>query len=227
MKDLNRLEKLLGVGFKNKRLLIQALTHRSYLNEHPETKDHNERLEFLGDAVLELVVTDHLFRSYKKPEGELTNWRAALVNSQMLSRIAKELGLGNFLLLSHGEKKDKGRAREFILANTLEALIGAIYLDKGIEGASDFIQRTVLQKLQQVLEEKLYQDPKTVFQEKAQEKLGITPHYELLKEWGPDHNKKFLVGVYLKETLIAEAEGVSKHSAEKAAAKKALEIKKW
>lgn len=227
MKDFSKLEKTLGIKFKNQDLLIQALTHRSYLNENPSFKKHNERLEFLGDAVLELVVTDYLFQKYQKPEGDLTNLRAALVNSKMLSTVAKELHLGDYLLLSHGEAQDSGRAREFILENAFEALLGAIYLDQGLKKASVFIKKTILSKLQKVLKERLYQDPKSLFQEEAQEKLGITPHYEVLDEWGPDHNKRFRIGVYLETELITEAEGPSKHVAEKEAARKALEIKKW
>jgi len=227
MKDISLFEEGIGIKFKNKDLLTQALTHRSYLNENPGFKDHNERLEFLGDAVLELVVTEYLFVNYDKPEGDLTNWRAALVNSKMLAIIAKELDIDHYLLLSHGEERDTGRAREFILANAFEALLGTIYLDKGVDEAKDFIQKHVLSKLPMILKGKLYQDPKSVFQEKAQEKLGITPHYEVLEEWGPDHRKQFKVGVYLGKDFVAEAEGISKHTAEKEAAGKALKVKKW
>jgi len=227
MKDVSSLEKTIGLKFKKENLLIQAVTHRSYINENPKVKGHNERLEFLGDAVLELIVTEHLFKNFKNPEGELTNWRAALVNSKMLSSIAKEIELGSYLLLSRGESKDKGKAREYILANAVEALIGSIYMDQGIKAAQSFIEKYILSKLQKILDEKLYEDPKSRFQEKAQEKLGITPHYQVLKEWGPDHKKEFRVGIYLEDKLIAEAEGASKHSAEKEAAAKALEIKKW
>ena len=171
-KDLSLLEKSLGISFRNKQYLIQALTHRSYLNEHTEFSKHNERLEFLGDAVLELTVTEHLFKNFTNPEGELTNWRAALVNSKMLASVAKELKLGRYLLLSRGESRDTGKAREYILANTFEALLGAIYLDKGIDEARTFVEKNILARLQNVLDEKLYQDAKSYFQERSQEKLG-------------------------------------------------------
>ncbi len=227
MKNTSLLAKNIGIKFKKKELLIRALTHRSYINENPKYKVHNERLEFLGDAVLELVVTEHLFRNFKNPEGDLTNWRAALVNSEMLTSVAKKIKLGDYLMLSKGETQDKGKAREYILANAFEALLGAIYLDKGMETARAFIENYILTELQRILDEKLYRDSKSYFQERAQEKLGITPNYKVLDEWGPDHKKQFRLGVYLEKELIAEAEGESKHSAEKKAAAKALEIKKW
>ncbi len=228
MKNLSKLEQKLGVKFKKKDLLQQALIHRSYLNEHPKFRlDHNERLEFLGDAVLELVVTEQLFHKYPNPEGELTNWRAALVNAKMLAKIARGLGINDFLLLSRGEAKDIGRARQYLLANALEAIIGAIYLDQGLKQTADFIKNYILKELPQILEEKLYQDPKSVFQEKAQEKAGITPTYEVLKEWGPDHAKHFVVGVFLEKELVAQGEGLSKQIAQEEAAKKALEKKGW
>jgi ribonuclease-3 len=227
MKDVSLLANSMGIKFKKKELLTRALTHRSYINENPKFKIHNERLEFLGDAVLELIVTEYLFKNFNNPEGDLTNWRAALVNSEMLASTAKKLKLGEYLLLSKGEARDKGKAREYILANAFEALLGAIYLDGGIETARVFVEKYILIELQKVLDEKLYQDPKSYFQERAQEKLGITPHYKVLDEWGPDHKKQFRLGVYLGNELIAEAEGESKHSAEKKAAAKGLEIKKW
>lgn len=228
MKDLSKLEQRLGIKFKNKDLLHQALIHRSYLNEHPHFRlDHNERLEFLGDAVLELVVTEQLFHKYQNPEGELTNWRAALVNAKMLAKIAKGLGINDFLLLSRGEAKDVGRARQYLLANALEAVIGAIFLDQGLKVAASFIKSYILKELPQILAKKLYQDPKSVFQEKAQEKAGITPTYEVLKEWGPDHAKHFVVGVFLEKEKVAQGEGPSKQIAQEEAAKKALEKKGW
>ena len=225
---LSPLEEKLAYHFKRRELLIQALTHRSYLNENPHFKyEHNERLEFLGDAVLELIVTEHLYRNYRNPEGELTNWRAALVNSRMLSLVAKNLGVNDFLLLSRGEAQDTGRARQLILANTFEAIVGAIYLDGGFEKAKEFIKKHLLVKLKEVLRKKLYQDPKSRFQEKAQEILGITPSYQVLREWGPDHKKQFEVGVYLEKEMIAKGKGFSKQSAEEKAAQKALKIKGW
>ncbi|HID41784.1 MAG TPA: ribonuclease III, partial [Pyrodictium sp.] len=178
MKDLSFLEKRLKVSFKNKGLLIQALVHRSYLNEHPYFKyPHNERLESLGDAVLELIVSEHLYKNYQRPEGELTNWRASLVNTERISEVAKELGIESYLFLSKGEAKDTGKARQIILANTFEAIVGAIYLDQGYSQAKKFVERVLISKLPYILKHKLYLDPKTRFQEIAQAKLKITPHY--------------------------------------------------
>jgi ribonuclease-3 len=226
--SLTELEKKLGVKFNNKNWLQEAITHRSFLNEHRNYPlSHNERLEFLGDAVLELVVTRYLFDHYDNPEGELTNWRAALVNGEMLARIAKEIGIEPFLLMSRGERKDTGKARQYILANAMEAIIGAIYLDQGYEEAKKFIEKFIIIKLPEVLATKSYLDPKSYFQEKAQEILQITPHYEVLKEWGPDHQKKFLVGVFLGEEKVAEGEGSSKQEAQRQAAQNGLKAKKW
>ena len=226
--DLSSLEKKLGVKFNNPDLLQQALVHRSYLNENPDFHlDHNERLEFLGDAVLELAVTEYLYRNYPNPEGEMTNWRAALVNANMLADIAGRLGLNDHLLLSKGESKDQGRARQYILADAFEAVIGAMYLDQGYSNISQFIEREILKELPQILKKKLFRDAKSKFQEQAQEHVGVTPVYEVIREWGPDHAKKFLVGVYLNKELVAQGEGVSKQEAQTKAAEKALEIKKW
>ena len=227
--NLSTLESVIGVEFKNKDLLEQSFVHRSYLNENPRFRlAHNERLEFLGDDVLALIVTEALYAAYPdKPEGELTSFRAALVNSKMLSEIAVELGLNDFLLLSRGEAKDLGRARQFILANTVEALIGAIYLDRGYETAKDFVERTLLPQLPKVIAGKLYKDPKSLFQEEAQERAGLTPTYEVMREHGPDHDKHFVVGIYLGDELVAEGEGPSKQVAQEEAAKKALQQKGW
>lgn len=229
MKDFSKLEKKLDIKFKNKDLLIQAFCHRSYLNENPHFKlEHNERLEFLGDAVLELVVTEQLYMDYpKKSEGELTNWRAALVNAKMLAEISKDLGFNDFLLLSRGEEKETGKARQYILANTFEALIGALYLDQGYNICQNFIKKHLIPKLPEIIEKGLFKDAKSLFQEKSQEIVGITPTYKVLKEWGPDHAKNFLVGVFLGESLIAQGQGSSKQEAEEAAAKNALEVKGW
>ncbi len=229
MKDFSILEKKLGLKFKDKDLLTQAFAHRSYLNENPDFNlDHNERLEFLGDAVMELIVTEELYKKYpEKPEGELTNWRAALVNAKMLTSVAEELGLNDFLLLSRGEAKEGGKARAYILANTFEALIGAIYLDSGYDPADKFIKKHLISKLTEIIKDKLYRDAKSEFQEEAQEKMGITPDYKVLGESGPDHQKKFTIGVYLAQELVAEGEGSSKQEAEEAAAKAALKVKKW
>ncbi len=227
--DLTKLEETLGVTFRDKDTLRQALVHRSYINEHPDFRlGHNERLEFLGDAVLELVVTEHLYKNYDNPEGELTNWRAALVNAEMLADICENLGVNDFLYLSKGEAKDSGsKARRYILANACEAIIGAIYLDQGWDVAKDFIERTVLAELPRVLEEKLYIDPKSRFQEAAQDRFSITPSYKVLEESGPDHAKKFVVGVFLGKEKVAEGEGTSKHEAQVAAAEAAIEKKGW
>lgn len=229
MKNYEELARELGLKFNNIDLLQQAFVHRSYLNEHPQFKlDHNERLEFLGDAVLELAVTKYLYNNYPNPEGELTNWRAALVNSQSLSETAKKLDLEKYLLLSHGEAKDKNsKARNYILANTMEALIGAIYLDQGFAEAEKFIHKHIITKLPYILENKLYLDAKTHFQELSQEKYGITPNYKLLDESGPDHNKIFEVGVFIDEDLIARGRGTSKQEAQMNAAQAALKIKNW
>jgi len=228
MRDLSKLEKKLNIKFNNQDLLLQALTHRSYLNENPKFRlDHNERLEFLGDAVLELVVTDYLYKHYNNPEGELTNWRAALVNAHILSEIAAELGFNDYILLSRGEAKDTGRARQYILANAFEAVIGAIYLDQGLKKAEEFINQYVISHLPEILKEGAFRDAKSIFQEEAQERVGITPTYEVLKEWGPDHAKHFLVGVFLNSELVAQGEGASKQEAQIEAAKEAIKAKGW
>lgn len=229
MKDLNVLEKNLGVKFKSKDLLQQAFVHRSYLNENPSFHlFHNERLEFLGDAVLELVSTEFLYNKYpEKPEGELTSWRAALVNTKMLSSIGHELNFNEFLLLSHGESKEEGKAREYILANTVESFIGALYLDQGLKNSEKFITTYILSKLPEVLKNKLFQDPKSTFQELSQEKEAMTPSYSVMKEWGPDHAKNFKIGVYLQNELVAEGDGSSKQEAEQDAAQNALTQKGW
>ncbi len=229
MKNLSPLEEKLGVVFANKDLLLQALTHRSYLNENPDFElGHNERLEFLGDAVLELVVTEELYKQFPdKPEGDLTSFRAALVNANMLAEVAATLEVNDFLLLSRGEAKDTGRARQYIMANAFEAIIGAIYLDQQYPGSQEFIHRVLLPNLTKVLEEKLYKDPKSLFQESSQEHVGITPTYEVIREWGPDHDKHFIVGIYLNEELVAEGEGRSKQTAQEEAARKGLDGKQW
>lgn len=228
-KNFAKLEKKIGIKFKNKNHLVQALVHRSYLNENRDFPlAHNERLEFLGDAVLELVVTEYLFENYLNPEGELTNWRAALVNAKMCSTVANEIGLEEFLFLSHGEAKDEGtKAREYILANVLEALIGAIHLDLGWDSSKKFITEWIISKLPKVLELGLWMDPKSRFQESSQEIEGVTPTYKVLQEEGPDHDKNFIVGVYLEKEKIAEGKGKSKQEAQVEAAEKALDKKGW
>ncbi|MBU2566146.1 ribonuclease III [Patescibacteria group bacterium] len=227
--DFKPLEQRLGYEFKDKKFIIEALTHRSYLNEHTDHPyDHNERLEFLGDAVLELVVTENLYLNYPNPEGELTNWRAALVNAKTLAGIATQLDFEEYLLLSKGEAKDKNsKARMYILANAIEAIIGAIYLDGHWEGAKQFIDSFILSTLPYILKNKLYIDPKSRFQETAQEMLSVTPNYKVLKETGPDHNKEFTVGVFLDKDLVAVGSGTSKQEAQIAAAEAGLEVKNW
>lgn len=227
--ELSKFEDKIGIKFKDKNLLKQAFLHRSYLNEHREVEmDHNERLEFLGDAVVEIVVTDFLYRKYPaKPEGELTSVRAALVNAVTMSEVAGELGMNDFMLLSRGEAKDIGRARQIILANAFEALIGAIYLDQGQEVAAKFIADNLFGMTEKIVAEKLWLDAKSYFQEKAQEVESITPTYKILSESGPDHNKKFTVGLFLGEEKVAEGSGHSKQEAEQEAARKGLEVKKW
>ena len=225
---ISGLEAKIGLEFKNKDLLLQALTHRSYLNENPKWHlDHNERLEFLGDAVLELVVTEYLYNNYPNPEGELTNWRAALVNANILSQISNEFSLNDFVLLSRGEAKDTGRARQYILANAIEALIGSIYLDQGYEPSKKFIDRFVLKELPTIIEKRLYRDPKSLFQEYAQEHVGVTPTYEVLEEWGPDHARNFKIGVCLDKEMAGSGQGPSKQEAQQEAAKDALQKKGW
>jgi len=229
MKNFSSLEKKLNIKFKNKDLLIQAFCHRSYLNENPDFYlDHNERLEFLGDAILELIVTEYLYQKYpKKSEGELTNWRAALVNAKMLSEVSKDLDFNDFLLLSRGEAKELGKARQYILANIFEALIGAIYLDQGYKACQGFIKKSLIVKLPEIIEKGLFKDAKSRFQEEAQERIGVTPTYKVLEEWGPDHARHFIIGVFLNKTLVAKGEGSSKQEAEEEAAKNALETKDW
>jgi len=229
MKDFSILEKKLKINFKDKDLLTQAFVHRSFLNENPDFKlSHNERLEFLGDAILEQVVTEYLFRKYpQKSEGELTGWRAALVNAKMLAKIAQELDFNDFLLLSQGELKEKGKARQYILADTLEAFIGALYLDQGIDSCKKLIEENLLKELPRIIDQDLFKDAKSCFQEEAQEKKGITPTYNILQESGPDHVKKFVVGVFLGKELVAKGQGLSKQEAEEEAAKEALKIKGW
>jgi len=227
--NLDKLEKKLGVKFKNIDILKSALVHRSYLNEHKDFPlDQNERLEFLGDAVLELIVTHYLYTNYSEAEGVLTNWRSSLVNGERLASIAEDLGVYDFMYLSRGESKDTNKkARQYILANAFEAVTGAIYLDRGYEKARKFVEDNLLIHLGKIIEEREYIDAKSNFQEKAQEHTGITPRYKVLSESGPDHNKKFIVGVYLEKELIAKGTGYSKQEAQTEAARNGLKLKKW
>lgn len=221
--DLEQFETRINYVFKNKALLKQAFTHRSYLNEHKGAGEHNERLEFLGDAVLELVVSEFLYAKYPdKPEGELTAFRAALVNTISISEAAQYLDMNRHLLLSKGESKDTGRARQYILANTFEAMIGAIYLDQGYASAKRFIGDSLFSKADDIVRKQLWQDAKSKFQEYAQETFSVTPHYELVGETGPDHDKHFTSAVFVDNREIARGDGKSKQEAEQDAAEKAI-----
>ena len=223
--DLSILEQKINTKFKDRSLLQCAMTHRSYLNENRKWPlPHNERLEFLGDAVLELVTTEYLYRNFPNPEGDLTNLRSALVNYKMLSEIASSIGLEDFILLSRGEAKDTGRARQVILANAMESLIGAIYLDSGFAVAEKFINEFVIKRLSAVLSAGKVLDPKSKFQELTQEKMGVTPNYKVLAEWGPDHNKNFEVAVLINDKQVATGVGPSKQEAEIAAAENGLKV---
>jgi len=227
--DFSKFEKSIGVNFKDKSLLKQAFTHRSFLNEHRDVElGHNERLEFLGDAVLELIVTEYLYFKYpENNEGELTSYRSALVNATTLSDAASKIGMNDYLLLSKGEAKDIGRARQIILANTMEAFIGATFLDQGYETAKYFISNNIFNLIEKIVENKTWLDAKSKFQEQAQDHESITPLYKTIREEGPDHDKKFTVAVYLDSSKVAEGEGRSKQEAEQAAASNALKVKDW
>jgi len=222
---LKDFEKRLGIKFRDKNLLKTAFIHRSYLNEHPaENLPNNERLEFLGDAVLGMVVSEHLYKNYPThPEGDLTNFRSSLVNAKALSTAAASLEIGNYLFLSKGEEATGGRSRQYILANTFEALVGAIFLDQGAEVAKKFIEANLLPHLPEIIEKKLYKDYKSALQEKAQEDLATTPVYKVIEESGPDHAKTFRIGVFIGKNLAAEGTGSNKQAAEQEAAKTALE----
>ncbi len=225
---LKDLQTKLEVEFKDLNLLHLAFVHKSVVNESNDIKESNERLEFLGDAVLELVVTDYLFRQYPdEPEGDLTNWRSALVKGKNLAEVARKLGLGTCLLLSRGEELSGGREKDYILANTMEAFIGAMYLDKGYEEASQFVMRHIVVLLQEIIEQGLHIDAKSHIQELAQEKLNVTPRYELMEESGPDHQKLFIMGIYFKKELQGKGGGSSKQEAEQAAAREALKSLGW
>lgn len=212
-----------GFVFKNPDLIVMAFTHRSYVNEHKKSAEgHNERLEFLGDAVLELVVTEFLYTTYKEPEGILTNWRSALVRTESIGAAATNLDFEKMLRLSRGEKRGSDRARQQILANSFEAVTGAIYLDQGYEAASKFIHENIISTLPQILETGSWRDPKSYLQEVAQEKDGHTPVYKVLSEDGPDHDKVFTLGVFIGPQLRGSGTGSSKQSAQQKAAEEAL-----
>ena len=223
VKYIEKLEEKIGVRFKDRALLNKAFVHRSYLNENQAANESNERLEFLGDAVLELVITEYLYGKYQKNEGELTAIRSALVRGKHLSEIADELNLYECLFLSIGERKSSEKARGLILANALEALIGAMYLDQGYDIVEKFIIEYIAKRVEYILEEKLYIDSKSELQEKIQERDKVTPHYNVVKEEGPDHNKIFTSAVYISDDLIATGQGGSKNLAEQSAAKNAMD----
>ncbi len=229
MIDFGKFEKDTGIVFNDKKLLEQAFIHRSYINENTGAKSsHNERLEFLGDAVLELVVTDYLYKKYpNQDEGELTAYRSALVNAVLIGEVAGELKMNDYLLLSKGEAKDTGKARSYILANTYEAYVGAVYLDQGYAVVAKFIADTLFGKLEIIVEQKLWRDAKSLVQEKAQEYYSTTPVYKVLNESGPDHDKHFTIGIFFGNDRIAEGKGKSKQEAEQASARAALEAKDW
>lgn len=227
--DIEQLEKKINVVFKNKDLLLQAMTHRSYLNENRgEKRGHNERLEFLGDAVLELATTHFLYTKFPdKTEGDLTAYRSALVNTQTLAETSTKLNINDHLLLSRGEAKDTGRARQYILADTFESIAGAIYLDQGYAAAEKFVADNLFYLIDDIIKEGSWIDSKSLFQEKAQEYSSVTPEYRSISEEGPDHNKQFTVGVFIGKEKVAEGKGKSKQEAEQQAAKKGLDAKGW
>lgn len=223
-----KFEKQIGMKFKNWHLLRTAFVHRSYLNEHKSSElEHNERLEFLGDAVLELVVTEHLYCEFPNPEGDLTNWRSALVKGTMLAKVAKELDIGKYLFLSHGEEKSGGREKDYLLANTFEAVIGVIYLELGYKKAKKFIDKFLLVRLDEILKTGSHIDAKSKLQEIAQEKVGTTPDYQIQHEEGPDHDKIFTMGAFIGDRMVGKGKGSSKQIAEQVAAEDALKRLKW
>ena len=223
--DFKKVQELLKTKLDNENLFKIAFTHRSYLNEHPEYKNEsNERLEFLGDAVLQLLSSEYLYNHYKSsPEGDLTNFRSSVVCTPSIAAEAKRLGYGEMLLLSNGEESTGGREREYILANTFEAVLGALYTEKGLDACREFVERELLYKVEGVINEEDYKDAKSLFQESAQDRYGVTPMYKILESWGPDHEKIFKVGVYLDKDFWGEGQGKSKQKAEQDAAEKALE----
>ncbi len=229
MKDFTPFERSLGISFADKSILARAFTHRSYINENPRSGlEHNERYEFLGDAVIELIITDYLFRQYPThAEGDLTAYRSALVNAIIMGEAANELGMNDYLLLSKGEQKDVGRARQTILANAYEAFVGALYLDQGYEACVTFVTNSLIPRLPEIIKKKLWKDAKSLVQEEAQERLNITPSYKVVAETGPDHDKWFMIGIYFGDKKIAEGKGRSKQEGEQSAARAALEAKGW
>lgn len=229
MKDFSLFEQAVGITFTDKKALTQAFIHRSYINENPRSGlEHNERLEFLGDAVIELVVTDYLYRNYPtQNEGDLTAYRSALVNAVIMGEVATSLNMNEYLLLSKGEQKDTGRARQTILANTYESFVGALYLDQGYAACDTFVTESLLSRLEDIIKNKSWKDAKSQIQEEAQERVGVTPAYKVIGEVGPDHDKHFTIGIFFGEKKIAEGKGRSKQEGEQKAALAALEAKGW
>lgn len=229
MINFSEFENKTGIVFSDKSLLAQSFTHRSYINENGGTKNgHNERLEFLGDAVLELITTDYLYKIYPtNNEGELTAYRSALVNAIIISEVASEIGMNEYLLLSKGESKDTGKARSYILANTYEAYLGAVYIDQGYDIAKKFVEDTLIGRLEEIISKKLWRDAKSLVQEKAQDIYKTTPLYKVISENGPDHDKHFTIAIFFGDDEIARGKGKSKQEAEQAAATNALIAKEW
>jgi len=222
---LNQLQEIIDYKFKKDSLLDQALVHRSSLNEHHQFKESNERYEFLGDAVLELWISDRIFAKFSKfDEGKLTNLRALVVCTENLAKVANDFSLGNFIYLSHGEENHGGRSNQSILADTFESILGSIYLDGGLKPAFKFLDKFLTSSIEQLSSKEIYKDPKSIFQEIAQAKEGITPKYQTLSESGPDHQKTFEVGVYLGDKLISTGKGNSKQKAEEAASINAAKL---
>ena len=218
--NIKDIEQILGVTFSNKEYIQMALTHRSFLNEHKdENIGNNERLEFLGDAVLELIISDYLYKTYPEyPEGDLTSFRSATVRTESLAMASRELKVGQFLRMSKGEEDSGGADKDYLLANTYESILGAIYMDQGYEKAKEFVFKTLVPKIENVVENRSDIDSKTRIQEMIQSKFKVTPTYDVLKEEGPDHDKKFVVGIKINEKIIGEGEGSSKQKAEEDAA---------
>lgn len=222
--ELEKFQKSININFKDLSLLERVFIHRSYLNEHlDQSLENNERLEFLGDAVLELIVTQHLYLTFPNPEGELTNWRSAIVKGETLAKVSKDIGMGDHLMVSRGEERNGGKSRNLLLANCFEALLGCIYLDQGYDVAKVFLHSYLIPRLSDIIKDGSYIDSKSKLQELVQEKSGVTPEYRVLDESGPDHDKHFLIGVYVDKKEIGRGEGASKRKGEQEAATDGLD----
>jgi len=227
MEDFSQLEQIVGAKFKDYSQIKSAFIHRSYLNEHKNITEHNERLEFLGDAVLELIVTEYLYLNFKESEGELTNWRSALVKRETLAHVARKIQISQYIKLSKGEDLSGGREKDYILANTVEAFLGALYFDSGYDVVKKFVIDNILILLKDILDSGLHIDAKSSFQEQSQSIMGFTPEYRTVKEEGPDHEKIFTVGLFLEKEMISIGKGTSKQMAEQNAAEEGLKVKRW